>query len=123
MPFFLLLTSNVFGQLQNNNWTFGYGGGVNFSGANPVSSLTSISSNEPNASVSDPVTGQLLFYTDARNVWNINNQLMPNGAGLQGRFFTSSTQGVLFERTFSLQKTLTPLNQFSTIGFSFDVFF
>jgi hypothetical protein len=93
--FFLLLASNVFAQLQNNNWIFGYGGSVNFSGVNPVSSLVSISSNEQTASVSDPITGQLLFYTDARNVWNANNQLMPNGSGLLGGFFTSATQGAL----------------------------
>ena len=79
--FFLLFASNSFAQLQNNNWIFGYGGSVNFSGVNPVSSLVSISSNEQTASVSDPITGQLLFYTDARNVWNANNQVMPNGAG------------------------------------------
>jgi gliding motility-associated-like protein len=93
--FFLLFASNSFAQLQNNNWIFGYGGSVNFSGVNPVSSLVSISSNEQTASVSDLITGQLLFYTDARNVWNANNQVMPNGAGLLGGFFTSSTQGVL----------------------------
>ena len=93
--FFILISLSVFAQLQNNNWVFGYGSKVNFSGANPVSSLGSISSNEATASVSDPLTGQLLFYTDGRNVWDATNQLMPNGSSLLGGFFTSATQGAL----------------------------
>ena len=91
----ILLGFQTLGQLQNNNWTFGYGARVNFAGANPVASTSNISSNEATASVSDPITGQLLFYTDARNVWNANNQVMPNGANLLGGYFTSCTQGAL----------------------------
>ena len=94
--FFILQTPIIFGQLQNNNWIFGYGARVNFSGPNPVgSSNAAINSNESTASVSDPNTGQLLFYTDGRKVWNANNQVMPNGANLSGGFFNSCTQGAL----------------------------
>jgi gliding motility-associated-like protein len=93
---FTLHTPVVFGQLQNNNWLFGYGARVNFSGPIPVgSSNAAINSNESTASVSDPSTGQLLFYTDGRKVWNANNQVMPNGANLSGGFFNSCTQGAL----------------------------
>ena len=91
-----LQTPFVFGQLQNNNWVFGYGARVNFSGPIPVgSSNAAINSNESTASVSDPNTGQLLFYTDGRKVWNANNQVMPNGSNLLGGFFNSCTQGAL----------------------------
>ena len=91
-----LQTPVVFGQLQNNNWVFGYGARVNFSGPIPVgSSNAAINSNESTASVSDPNTGQLLFYTDGRKVWNANNQVMPNGANLLGGFYNSCTQGAL----------------------------
>ena len=91
-----LQTPVVFGQLQNNNWIFGYGARVNFSGPIPVgSSNAAINSNESTASVSDPATGQLLFYTDGRNVWNANNQVMPNGSNLLGGFYNSCTQGAL----------------------------
>ena len=99
--FFLILTFTlqtpvVFGQLQNNNWVFGYGARVNFSGPIPVgSSNAAINSNESTASVSDPSTGQLLFYTDGIKVWNANNQVMPNGANLLGGFYNSCTQGAL----------------------------
>jgi gliding motility-associated-like protein len=93
---FILRIPTVFGQLQNNNWVFGYGARVNFSGPIPVgSSNAAINSNESTASVSDPATGQLLFYTDGRKVWNTNNQVMPNGANLLGGFFNSCTQGAL----------------------------
>ena len=91
-----LQTPVVFGQLQNNNWIFGYGGRVNFSGPIPVgSSNAAINSNESTASVSDPNTGQLLFYTDGTKVWNANNQVMPNGSNLLGGFYNSCTQGAL----------------------------
>ena len=93
---FTLHTPVVFGQLQNNNWVFGYGARVNFSGPIPVGSgNAAINSNESTASVSDPNTGQLLFYTDGRKVWNANNQVMPNGANLLGGFYNSCTQGAL----------------------------
>ncbi len=93
---FTLQTPVVFGQLQNNNWIFGYGARVNFSGPIPIgSSNAAINSNESTASVSDPTTGQLLFYTDGRKVWNANNQVMPNGANLLGGFYNSCTQGAL----------------------------
>jgi gliding motility-associated-like protein len=93
---FILRITTVFGQLQNNNWVFGYGARVNFSGPIPVgSSNAAINSNESTASVSDPSTGQILFYTDGRKVWNTNNQVMPNGANLLGGFFNSCTQGAL----------------------------
>ena len=98
---FLILTFTlqipvVFAQLQNNNWIFGYGARVNFSGPIPVgSSNAAINSNESTASVSDPSTGQLLFYTDGRKVWNANNQVMPNGSNLLGGFYNSCTQGAL----------------------------
>jgi gliding motility-associated-like protein len=93
---FILQIPIIFGQLQNNNWVFGYGARVNFSGPIPVgSSNAAINSNESTASVSDPSTGQLLFYTDGRKVWNANNEVMPNGANLLGGFFNSCTQGAL----------------------------
>jgi gliding motility-associated-like protein len=93
---FILHTPIFFGQLQNNNWIFGYGARVNFSGPIPVgSSNAAINSNESTASVSDPSTGQLLFYTDGLKVWDANNDVMPNGSNLLGGFYNSCTQGAL----------------------------
>ena len=93
---FILHIPIVFGQLQNNNWVFGFGARVNFSGPIPVgSSNAAINSNESTASVSDPSTGQLLFYTDGLKVWDANNDVMPNGSNLLGGFYNSCTQGAL----------------------------
>jgi gliding motility-associated-like protein len=93
---FTLQTTIIFGQLQNNNWVFGYGARVDFSGSIPVgSSNSAINSNESTASVSDHSTGQIRFYTDGRKVWNANNDVMPNGSNLLGGFFISCTQGAL----------------------------
>lgn len=38
------------------------------------------------ASISDPTTGELLFYTDGRNVFNRGFNHMSNGTGLKGGF-------------------------------------
>jgi gliding motility-associated-like protein len=81
----LLPVEAVFSQLLNNNWVFGYNSRVNFSSGTPVGSTgTSIFASEGCASVSDPVSGNLLFYTDGVTVWNAGNAVMQNGSGLLG---------------------------------------
>ncbi len=93
---FILQTPIIFGQLQNNNWVFGNGYRVNFSGLNPVvSNDAAILSYSTSASVSDPSTGQLLFYTDAKKVWDANNQVMQNGTNLLGGNNINYTQGAV----------------------------
>lgn len=75
------------------HWQFGHGVALDFSSGTPVSGTSSIFEFEGSASISDPNTGQLLFYTDGASVWNKNNILMPNGFGLMGQ--SSSTQAAL----------------------------
>lgn len=85
---------NGHSQLQNNNWTFGNGCRVNFNGTTPNGALNSfLFSSEQCASVSNPETGSLLFYSDGLTVWGPTNQPMPNGTGLFGGLFKSSCQG------------------------------
>lgn len=83
---FLLFSSAVEAQRLNNQWRFGNGGGgIDFNGTVPVAAPgAALSTGEGSASVADPVTGQLLFYTDGVTVWNRNNQVMLNGNGLTG---------------------------------------
>lgn len=89
-------SDDTFAQAQNNNWTFGYYGLLNFSGPVPDGVLTSqVYSNEQCATVSHPTTGNLLFYTDGVTVWNANNAPMPNGNGLNGGAYKSASQGPL----------------------------
>ena len=86
-------SDDTFAQAQNNNWTFGYYGLLNFSGPVPDGVLTSqVYSNEQCATVSHPTTGNLLFYTDGVTVWNANNAPMPNGNGLNGGAYKSASQ-------------------------------
>ena len=83
-------------QLQNNHWTFGFNAQVDFS-VNPPNGMTGSAINSPEqcATVSNEVTGQLLFFTDGKSVWNANNQTMPNGFNLFGGAFLSCSQGPL----------------------------
>jgi gliding motility-associated-like protein len=91
-----ITSRHICAQEQNNNWVFGYSARVNFGGPVPNGSFfSSINSNEQCASVSDPITGNLLFFTDGVSVWRGNNSLMPNGNNLMGGAYLSASQGAL----------------------------
>lgn len=82
---FLSLCSKLYSQKQNNQWRFGTGGGIDFNVSPPsFVSGSAISTGEGSASVSNKLTGELLFYTDGVTVWNSQNNPMPNGIGLTG---------------------------------------
>lgn len=71
----------------NKHWAFGTGSGLEFSTGTAVAwtnSVTGSFSLEGYSTVSDPVTGALLFYSNGGSVWNKNHQIMPNGTGLLG---------------------------------------
>jgi gliding motility-associated-like protein len=68
----------------NRVWAFGDSAGVRFTNGNPQSIQTAIQTFEGCATVSDPVTGQLLFYSDGWKCWNRNHAVMPDGFSLLG---------------------------------------
>lgn len=74
----ITLSTLTFGQLENNNWFFGYNNGLNFSTFPPSNTPGSLSTFEGCASISDN-TGNLLFYTDGKSVYNKNHVYMTNG--------------------------------------------
>ncbi|MBK8486831.1 MAG: T9SS type A sorting domain-containing protein [Chitinophagales bacterium] len=83
------------------NWTFGDGLGWHFTEDTIVFFDSSIWGYEAMATISDS-SGNLLFYTNGQNVWNKEQELMPNGTGLEigqigsdSAFGSSTTQGVL----------------------------
>jgi hypothetical protein len=79
---------------ENYNWYFGNGAAVNFSTGSPVVVLTSaMSSGEGNATISD-AAGNLLFYSNGLSVWNRNNVVMPNGAGLMADGITAQAAAI-----------------------------
>ncbi len=79
---------------QNNVWAFGYGAGVTFASGTPVAISTSISAGEGSSSVSD-ASGNLLFYSEGKTVWNRTGAVMPSGASVVSFGTSSSTQSSL----------------------------
>lgn len=98
--FALFSTTQLFAQLENNYWFFGNStSGVYFdpnNGSQPVANNVQYTpfGGEGCGVVTDPVTGQLLFYSDGERVLNRNNVPMPNGTTLGG--CASSAQAVAF---------------------------
>ena len=85
-------------QYEFNSWRFGAHAGLDFPGTptasppSPAASNSAFYSLEASASVADS-TGRLLCYTNAEQVWDRRNQLMPNGT-LRGGC-NSAAQGAL----------------------------
>jgi gliding motility-associated-like protein len=77
-------------QNEANNWYFGDKAAISFNTGVPVVlNNSSMNTWEGCASISNPA-GQLLFYTDGRDVWDRTHNTMANGTGLNGH--ASSTQ-------------------------------
>lgn len=73
------------------HWHLGTATTIDFRQGLPiVSNSSSIDTEEGCSSISDPVTGELLFYTDGLTVYDSSHQAMPNGTGLLGHL--SATQ-------------------------------
>jgi len=91
----ILLSGWVFAQNEKKNWYFGTGtDGIVFDGNNnPVKVNNKFPGlgTEGNVTVSDPYTGELLFYTDGIRVINKNHSVMTNGSGLNANL--SCSQG------------------------------
>lgn len=102
MLLILAIHTHVIAQKQNNQWRFGSGGGIDFNSTPPgFVSGALIATAEGSASVSDRITGALLFYTDGVTVWNANNVVMPNGTQLLGgtqTLLSSTTAAVIIPK-------------------------
>jgi len=93
--FFLFVFSqlSLWAQHEADNWFFGSNAGLNFNTGSPVPLLGgALNTEEGCATISDS-SGNLLFYTNGQFVYDINNNLMPNGSGLHGD--QSSTQSAI----------------------------
>lgn len=70
---------------STSTWYFGNRAGIAFrDGGVQVLADGQMSTSEGCATISDPTTGELLFYTDGITVWNRLHEVMPNGTGLFG---------------------------------------
>ena len=91
--FLLMFPFIGFSQAEASHWYFGNGAGLIFDvNAGTVTSTNAasgtINTSEGCSSISD-LDGNLLFYTDGRNIWDKNYTIMPNanyaaGTGLMG---------------------------------------
>jgi gliding motility-associated-like protein len=89
LSLFLIIPLSTFSQGEANNWYFGQNAGINFNNTPPTVLFDGqLNTNEGCSSISSP-SGELLFYTDGRTIWNTNHQIMSNadyfgGTGLNG---------------------------------------
>lgn len=77
------------GQKEANVWIFGDNLGIdfNFDRFRPFNG-TKMNQFGGSASICDSSTGDLLFYTDGRTIWDRNFKRMPNGVSLRGGYST-----------------------------------
>jgi gliding motility-associated-like protein len=88
-----MISSDCFGQKENNNWYFGCFCGITFNTQPPSALLDGqMVALEGCASISN-AKGKLLFYTNGVSVWNSSHEIMPHGNGLNGDI--SSTQSAI----------------------------
>ncbi len=77
-----MLTFMTYGQNEANIWYFGDKAGIDFNDpCNPIVLNNGLNSNafEGTSTISDTLTGQLLFYTDGYKIYNKNHIQMSNG--------------------------------------------
>ncbi len=117
-------TSNA--QNQNNQWRFGFAAGVAFLPSGPIATApAALATGEGSASIANPVTGALMFYTDGVTIWTALNQPMPNGTGLLGGVsqLSSTTAAVIVPRPLTPNQyyVFTIDEQFSNNGFRYSL--
>jgi len=79
-------------QKETWNWYFGQNAGLSFRTGFAVPLADgALVTDEGCATQSDPITGDLLFYTNGQTVWNRNHEVMRDGTGLSGDPSTSQT--------------------------------
>lgn len=77
-------------------WYFGQRAGISFDQGFPTAIADGqLNTAEGCATWSDPLTGELLFYTDGVSVWNRLHEVMPNGTGLFGDASTSQSAMII----------------------------
>lgn len=92
--FLLVCQQTSFCQGQNNFWTFGHGAGLEFNNGTVTAFTNSMLTESACASVASS-SGNLLFYTNGKTIWDRNHQVMTNGAGLLGDNESSFSQGAV----------------------------
>ncbi|MFH0893487.1 MAG: T9SS type A sorting domain-containing protein [Bacteroidota bacterium] len=83
----LVFACSAFAQKENNIWYFGNQAGLDFNSGTPFAITNGVLTADDNtASVANPNTGALLFYSNGNSIWNANHTIMPNGSGILGNY-------------------------------------
>jgi gliding motility-associated-like protein len=75
-----LITCNIYGQKEANNWYFGHKAGLDFSTSPPTAITGELDTFEGASTISDD-KGNLLFYSDGKTVWNKSHNVMNFSGG------------------------------------------
>lgn len=92
---FVLGTYFSFGQADYNNWVFGDNVRIDFNSCKPVVSSVNMDGFEGSSSISDPISGKLLFYTNSEKVYNRFGNIMVNGTIKSNK---STTQSIIIRQ-------------------------
>lgn len=101
IAFFVFISNEIKAQNEANVWIVGEDFGIDFNFKRfEVFDRTTFLEGEyringSSASICDANTGDLLFYTEGRNVWNRNFQIMPNGTDIIGSTRFGANQSAL----------------------------
>lgn len=86
----------------NKVWAFPNSAGIDFNNGGGIGIGTAMTSGGffasydlGAASVCDPVTGKLLFYSNGATCWNAEHKVMPNGTNLVASSFQLAVQGAV----------------------------
>lgn len=87
---FLCYSGSCFSQKEANVWLFDNNLGIDFNDNRFLGFNTTINMDQvgATASICDPQTGKLKFFTNSRTIWNSSFSIMENGTGLMGGIHT-----------------------------------
>lgn len=86
-------TGEAFAQMEVSKWYFGVNCALDFAGGNPVViNPGKTMASAGTAVIADHTTGELLFYTDGRNFWNRQHQVMQNAHTMPSYCYAQMTQ-------------------------------
>ncbi|NOX87087.1 MAG: hypothetical protein GXO86_14195, partial [Chlorobi bacterium] len=103
-------------------WYFGEQAGLDFNSEAPVALNDSKMNAEAGCAVISDKTGQLLFYTDGKNVWNKKHQIMPNGFDLKGsQMLNQNTLIVPLPGSDDIYYLFTVNADYDTIGMNYSI--
>ncbi len=120
----LLLVSTLgFGQSYSKDWRFGQLGRVEFTPGGAIGQSGSIlTSFEGCVAITDPTSGNILFYSNGEQVWGANNANLQNGTALTGKQTTTqSTLVVPYPGQVSRYILFTLTNTLDSAGLQYSV--